>query len=144
MAKAQWPLVRAERLETVAFDLLTSPASGSGDPDIRIVNAILASGCDALGSFKRYAAKPNNPNYRAYRELAAAKKIQNEANLVAKLDANLARRVIMASLPSNPAYGSPYGNNAKSPVQNKPNPAASIPAKPSLRSQYPENLALCL
>ena len=160
--KAQWQLARAERLETVAFELLAMPAPDSGDPDIRIVNAILASGRDALGMFKRYAVQAERSYYKAYREFAAAKRIQNEAKLVAQMDANLARRIVTAPLPDSPAYGSPYGHNEKSPVQNKPNPAATpaksatpataatpatpaaAPAKPSLRSQYPENLALCL
>jgi hypothetical protein len=176
MMKAQWQLARAERLETVAFELLAMPAPDSGDPDIRIVNAILASGRDALGAFKRYAAQAERSYYKAYREFAAAKRIQNEAKLVAQMDANLARRIITAPLPDSPAYGSPYGHNAKSPLQNtpaaveqrdrQPNPAPAAPAKPttpttpapaakpsatpatsakpSLRSQYPENLALCL
>ena len=154
MMKAQWQLARAERLETVAFELLAMPAPDSGDPDIRIVNAILASGRDALSMFKRHAAQAERSYHKAYREFAAAKKIQNEAKLVAQMDANLARRIITAPLPDSPAYGSPYGHNAKSPLQNKPNPAPATPAKPSatpatsdkpsLRSQYPENLALCL
>jgi hypothetical protein len=88
MVKAQWQLARAERLETVAFDLLALPAPDSGNPDIRIVNA--TSGRDALGMFKRYAVQAERSYYKAYREFAAAKKIQNEAKLVATLDASLA------------------------------------------------------
>ena len=145
MVKAQWQLARAQRLEAVAFDLLASPVDESADPDIRIVKAMLASGRDPLTLFQRYAGQAERSYYKAHRELAAARKIQNEAALVATLDAGLLRRVVNAPMPNSPAYGNPMHAPAKPPVQNKPNPQTpAAPAKPSLRSQMPENLALCL
>ena len=65
MAKSQWQLARAERLETVALDLLAMPEPESIDADIRIVNAMLATGRDALTLFKRYAAEAERSYYRA-------------------------------------------------------------------------------
>ena len=42
------------------------------------------------------------------------------------------RSVMSAPLPGTPAYGSPYGHNEKSPLQNKPNPAAAAPPQSRL------------
>ncbi len=79
MVKAQWQLARAERLETVAFDLLAVPCD-SDDLDVRIVNNILAAGRDPISLFQRYRAQAERSYYKAYREFSAARQIQNEAN----------------------------------------------------------------
>jgi len=144
MVIAQWRLARAERLEVVALDVLAM-ADNPDDPDYSICNSIVAAGRDPITIFQRYAAQAERSYYKAYREFAAARKIQNEANLVARLDASLVRRVVNAPMPNSPPYGSPIGHPAKPPVQNNPVPQTpATPAKPSLRSQMPENLALCL
>ena len=131
MIKAQWQLARAERLETIALELLIQPQPDSNDADIRIVNAILAAGRDAFALFARYAVQAERSYYKAYREFAAAKRIQNEADLVAHLDRSLMHSVMTAPLPGSPSYGSPYGHNEKSPLPNKPNPAAATAPKPA-------------
>src|SRR5271165_3212233 len=137
MAKAQWQLARAERLETVAFDLMAMPAPDSTDPDACIVNHILTAGRDALGMFKRYAAQAERSYYKAYRELAAAKQIRAEADFVKRMD-GVTKRVITAPTPDHPAYGSPYGQPAKPPIQNKPNPSpASKSAAPLAPAEKP-------
>ena len=150
MVKAQWQLARAQRLELVSLDVL-SMADAPDDPDYAIANGIVLAGRDPITIFQRYAAQAERSYYKAHREFAAARKIQSEANLVATLDAGLVRRIVNAPLPNSPSYGSASGQPAKPPAQNKPNPpspaipaAPATAAKPSLRSQMPENLALCL
>jgi hypothetical protein len=136
LAISQWQLARARRLESHAFDLIAMAEAGGDDPDSRIIRHFLQAGRDPIAMFQRYAAQAERSYHRAWRELKAAKQIQNEANFVAALDARTVGRIINAPPPDHPGYGSQYGN-----YKTKPIPP---PKKPSLRSQMPENLALCL
>lgn len=131
MAVARWQLARARRLETLALDLIVLDETNSNDPDARIVRQLEKSSRDALSTLARLAAQAEHAYYKAFQELTAARKIQNEAKLVANLDANLLRRVVTAPPPSGRTQ------------QNQPKPPKSAPAMP-LRAQMPANLALCL
>jgi hypothetical protein len=151
LAISQWQLARARRIESHAFDLIAMAESGADDPDSRIVRHFLSAGRDPITTFQRAAAQAERSYDRAWRELKAAKQIQNEANFVAALDARTVTRMINAPTLDHPAYGSQYGHTHKTkPIPAyKTNPIASKPSapaqsKPSLRSQMPENLALCL
>src|SRR5689334_13036141 len=55
MAKSQWLLARAQRLQAVAYDLLGGVQDDS-DPDTAIVNAMRAVNPDIIGRLERYAA----------------------------------------------------------------------------------------
>ena len=76
LAKSQWLLARAQRLQAVAYDLLAG-AEDASDRDAAIVNAMRAASPDVIGRLERYAASAERSFYKAYREL----KKQNEANL---------------------------------------------------------------
>jgi hypothetical protein len=91
------------------------------------------AGRDPVTLFQRYAAQAERSYYRAWRELKLAKQIRNEANLVTALD-RVTARVLNAPTPDHPAYGTQYGFDKTKPIS----------PKPSLRSQMPENLELCL
>jgi hypothetical protein len=117
--------------------------TGADDPDSRIIPHFLNAGRDPIAMFQRSAAQAERSYDRAWRELKAAKQIQNEANFVAALDSRSVSRIINAPMPGQPGYGSQYGHkNKTNPIV--PKPSAPAQSKPSLRSQMPENLALCL
>ena len=147
---SRWQLARAQRLQIRAFDHLASSIPNPEDADGRIVARMFESNPNTLATLQRYAAQAERSYYKAYNELKAAKQIQHQNELVGGLDARTIRNAIQAPMPDHPLYGSQYGNpKPQNPlVPNKPNSsptnAAQPPAKPSLRSQMPENLALCL
>jgi hypothetical protein len=121
MAKSQWLLARAQRLQAVAYDLLAAVENDS-DPDTAIVKAMRAAKPDVIGRLERHAASAERSFYKAYRELTK----QNEANLKRTIEAEL-----MQSF-------SPAPRPAPRPVQNEPNPAAAKPSAGSpLRSDAP-------
>jgi hypothetical protein len=101
MAKSQWLLARAQRLQAVAYDLLAG-VQNEADPDFAIVTAMRASNADIIGRLERYAASAERSFYKAHRELMK----QNEANRPAttepKSPAQLIERYINAPLPDHP------------------------------------------
>ena len=101
MAKSQWLLARAQRLQAIAYDLLAGVENDS-DPDTAIVKAMRASNPDIIGRLERYAASAERSFYKAHRELAK----QNEANRTTpadpKLQAHMIERYINAPLPDHP------------------------------------------
>jgi hypothetical protein len=117
MAKSQWLLARAQRLQTVAYDLLAG-AQDESDPDTAIVNAMRASNPDLIGRLERYVRSAERSFYQAYRELTR----QNEANLVRMTEKQIVERLVNAPMPDHPRC-----ENRPQPVQNEPNraPAAS-------------------
>ncbi len=143
LAIGTWNLARAQRLQTKAFEQLASPAPDDSDPDARIVARMFEANPNALTTIQRYAAQAERSYYKAYHELIAAKQIQDRGGLVSMLDSKTLDHVINAPMPNHPLYASQYGNPKKPSAQNKPT-TPMPPAKPSLRSQMPENLALCL
>ena len=82
MAKSQWLLARAQRLQSVAYDLLAG-IENEADPDTAIVQAIRASKPDIIGRLERYAAAAERSFYKACREIAK----QNETSLKRNLEA---------------------------------------------------------
>jgi hypothetical protein len=101
MAKSQWLLARAQRLQAVAYDLLAG-VQNEADPDTAIVIAMRASNADIIGRLERYAASAERSFYKAHRELTR----QNEANrsqvVGTKTEAQLIERYINAPLPDHP------------------------------------------
>jgi hypothetical protein len=117
------------------LDLIIMAETGGDDPDSRIVRHFRDAARDPIATFQRFAAQAERSYYRAWRELKLAKQIRNEANLVSALD-SVTRRALSAPTPDHPTYGTQYGFDKTKPTASKP--------KASLRSQMPENLALCL
>ena len=101
MAKSQWLLARAQRLQAVAYDLLAG-VEDDCDPDVAIVKAMRATNADIIGRLERYAASAEKSFYKAHRELTK----QNEANRTPaaepKLEAQMIERYINAPLPDHP------------------------------------------
>jgi len=119
MAKSQWLLARAQRLQTVAYDLLAG-AQNEADPDAAIVNAMRAANPDIIGRLERYAARAERSFYKAHRELTR----QNEANLARVSENQMIERLVNAPLPDHPQC-----DNRPLRVQNEPNrPTAAEPA----------------
>ncbi len=84
LAKSQWLLARAQRLQAVAYDLLAGVEDES-DPDLAIVKSMRASNPDVIGRLERHAASAERSFYKAYRELTK----QREANLKQAVEARL-------------------------------------------------------
>ncbi len=112
IAKSQWLLARAQRLETAAFNHLAGfQNEPDSDPDARIIESMFKTNPNALSLLQRYAAQAERSYYKAYRELKASKQIQNEADYVAKLsEYNVTRRVMNAPMPDHPGATSQYGH----------------------------------
>ncbi len=111
LAKSQWLLARAQRLETAAFNHLAGfQNEPDSDPDARIIESMFKTNPNALALLQRYAAQAERSYYKAYRELKASKQIQNEADYVAQLSqTNVTRRVMNAPTPDHPGATSQYG-----------------------------------
>ena len=101
MAKSQWLLARAQRLQAVAYDLLAGIEDDS-DPDAAIVQSRRASKADIIGRLERSAASAERSFYKAHRELNK----RNEANRTAPAEpirqAQTIERYINAPLPDHP------------------------------------------
>jgi hypothetical protein len=121
LAKSQWLLARAQRLQAVAYDLLAG-VEDENDPDLAIVKAMRASHADIIGRLERYAASAERSFYKALRELAK----QNEANLKQALERKWIERIANAPLPTHPRL-----QNSPRPAQT--NPVAAHPSNPALR-----------
>lgn len=115
LAKTQWLLARAQRLESVAFDHLAGTELDPDDPDSAIILNMFKTNPNVLGALQRHAANAERSYYKAFRELAASKQIQNEADCVAALTK---RVLVNAPAPSHPAFGPPtatqYGHMPQS------------------------------
>ncbi len=147
LATSQWQLARAQRLITNAFEQLAAVVPDPADADARIVARMFETNPNALTTLQRYAAQAERSYYKAYTSLVTAKQIQGLGDLVRMTDSKTLHHVVNAPMPNHPLYASQYGNpKPATPNQPKPSPNASAPQpnKPSLRSQMPENLALCL
>jgi hypothetical protein len=101
LAKTHWILARAQRLETLAFDQLAGAELDPSDPDSAIIAKISETNPNVLSTLQRYAQNAERSYYKAFRELAASKKIQNEADYAA----SRLKAVFNAPLPDHPAYG---------------------------------------
>ncbi len=111
LARSQWLLARAQRLETAAFNHLAGfQNEPDSDPDARIIESMFKTNPNALALLQRYAAQAERSYYKAYRELKGSKKIQNEADY---LHAASARAFVHSSInaptPDHPGATSQYG-----------------------------------
>ena len=111
LAKTWWLLCRAQRLEAKAFDHLAGVQFEEDDADARIIAQMFKTNPNAYVSLQRYAVQAERSYYKAYRELKAAKQIQNEADYIRRVDgAQVARRLAAAPVPNHPAASDPqYG-----------------------------------
>ena len=127
LAVQQWLIQRAQRLESRAFDHLAGALLDPADPESRIVSRMYETNPKSLDVIQRYAAQAEKSYYRAFRELTNSKNAQNEPK---------------SAQPPQPKQNEPK-RNSPAPAFN---PALANPykTKPTLRSQYPDNLALCL
>ena len=122
MAKSQWLLARAQRLQAVAYDLLAGVEND--DPDTAIVKAMRSAKPDIIGRLERYAATAERSFYKAHRELTK----QNEANLVRTTEKQMIERFINAPMPDHPQC-----ENRPQRVQNEPNRPRPTAAELALR-----------
>jgi hypothetical protein len=159
MIQARCRLHRLQRLEDHAYEQLLTEPGGDADPDARILAALGQSG-NILDKLERYRGAAERSYYKALRELQTSRKQTQKAEATA-LDIYL-KKVIYAPLPGeierkaphvavnlqNEANrtgakdGAPRAFDKTNPISAKPGAAGA--AKPSLRSQMPDNLALCL
>jgi hypothetical protein len=141
MIQARCRMHRIQRLEDQTYEQILTEPGADADPDARILAAMGQSG-NILDKLERYRAAAERSYYRALRELQSSRKHTQKADATA-LD-NYIKKVIYAPLPDEVES---KAFHAAVKLQNEPNltkPPAAAPAKPSLRSQMPENLALCL
>jgi hypothetical protein len=141
LAKSQWLLARAQRLQAVAYDLLAG-LEDENDPDLAIVKSMRASNPDVIGRLERYAASAHRPRgaahteaatrrtwprpasplcaswwraersfYKALRELTK----QNEAKLVAAVEKKMIDQIVYGPPPNHPRP-----ENRPAPIQNEP------------------------
>ncbi len=104
LAKSQWLLARAQRLQAVAYDLLAG-VEDENDAHVAIVNSMRASNPDVIGRLERYAASAERSFYQAYRELT-------------KLNEAIMEKAIQARL-------SEYRAPQPRPIQNEPDLTAA-------------------
>jgi hypothetical protein len=69
LAKSQWLLARAQRLQGVAYDLLAG-VEDENNPDLAIVKAMRASNRNVIGRLEGYAASAHRPRGAAHTEAA--------------------------------------------------------------------------
>jgi hypothetical protein len=100
LAKTQWLLARAQRLEAVAFDHLAGAELDPHDPDSAIILNMFKTNPNVLATLQRHAANAERSYYKAFRELAASKKIQNEADYVAAVTRRLGVKAPAVSHPA--------------------------------------------
>jgi hypothetical protein len=141
MIQARCRLHRIQRLEDQAFEQILTEPGTDADPDARILAAMGQSG-NILDKLERYRAAAERSYYKALRELQASRKQMQKAEATAL--ENHINKIIYAPVPGE-FERKRY--HAAVNLQNEANStkrAAAVPVKPSLRSQMPENLALCL
>lgn len=135
MIQARCRLHRIQRLEDQAYEHILTEPGADADPDACILAAMRQSG-NILDKLERYRGAAARSYYKAVHELRTSRKQTQKAEATA-LDSYL-KKVIYAPLPGE----------LERKLQNEPNSGADktkpISGKPSLRSQMPENLALCL
>lgn len=116
LAKSWWLLCRAQRLEAKAFNFLAQldPQPNPDDPDSLIIHNMFKSNpTGAFATLQRYVTQSERSYHKTWRELKAAKQIQNEADYITGLS-SVAHRVVRSPLPGHPALtpepaGAQYG-----------------------------------
>jgi hypothetical protein len=112
MAQASWRLARFRRLEGVLIEQM----AGAGNPDAVLTAALLDSTAGALKTLQRLAAAAERSYYRAYKQLQAVRKqedqptekpeLPNEPNFTATRT-NGAPKIKPESPESSPAHSLP-------------------------------------
>ena len=125
LAISSWLVERARRFEARALDHLAGAPVDPADADARIVARMFESNPKALAAIQNSAAQAERSYYRAWRQIIEAK-IDTIGAVARDPVVRAANRII--------------DNHERATKQNEPNSKT----KPSLRSQYPDNLALCL
>jgi hypothetical protein len=134
VARSWWLLARAQRLEAKAFDYLAGYDIDPNDADAVIVERMYETNAHTLLTLQRYALQAEKSHFKALRELKAAKKKEDEPHAASSQPSIAPVRAVSENPQRNEA------NSAAPPVTSRP----ADPSKPSLRSQMPDNLALCL
>ena len=129
LAFNQWLLERARRFESRALDLLAGAEPDSADPDSRIVARMLETNPKALAAIQNSAVQAERSYYRAWRELMKSK--------IDGIEADYQKQVVTAAERL-------VRNSCSAPSSARTNEPDPPKTKPSLRSQMPDNLALCL
>ena len=132
LAVSKWLLERARRFEAKAFDHLAGAELDPADPEARIVARMYETNPKALDAIQRYAAQAEKSYYRAWRQI-----IECKIDILEAVDRNPVVRAADRIIKNNERRQ----NEPKAAPLTKTKPNET---KPSLRSQYPENLALCL
>lgn len=111
LAKTWWLVCRAQRLEAKAFDRLAGVEFDPEDADARIVAEMSKTNPNVLNTLQRYAAQAERSYYKAYKELKAAKQIQNEADYIQGLSkVRVTDRVLNQPNPAHPASRGPVSS----------------------------------
>jgi hypothetical protein len=143
MIQARCRLLRIQRLEDQAYEQILTEPGADADPDTRILAAMGQSG-NLLDKLQRYRASAERSYYKALRELQASRKQMQKAEATA-LETYI-NKIIYAPVPGEferkVYHAAVRSQNEANTAFDKTKPIS--PAKPSLRSQMPENLALCL
>ena len=99
MIEARWRIVRVNRLEAVAFDLILDPAPPES-PDARIVAHITPKGGDVLSVLQRYSAAAERSYQKNYRELLHGRQVSQRVEQ--KAINNSIKNAIFAPMPAPP------------------------------------------
>ncbi len=97
MIEARWRIVRINRLEAAAFDLILDPDAVALCPDARIAARLTPKGGDVLGVLQRYAAAAERSYHKNYRELLHARQVSQTVEQ--KAVDNAIKNTIFAPLP---------------------------------------------
>jgi hypothetical protein len=130
IAKTWWTVARAQRLETRALEYLAGLLEPSpDDPDSMIIAKMFKSNPNAFTTIQRYLTQNQNHYNKLWRELKAAKQIENEAKYVDGLS-KVVMRTMQAPPPDHPAAsGDPirtqYGYLPQRPNAHNPVPLAA-------------------
>ena len=103
IAKTQWVLARAQRLETRAFERLAGLLeTDPSDPDSTIIENMFKTNPNALTTIQRYVIQSQNAYQKLWRELKASKQIENEAKYADGLS-KMVLRSMSTPMPGHPA-----------------------------------------
>ncbi len=98
MIEARWRIVRINRLEAAAFDLILEPGKPES-PDSRIAAHLTPKGGDLLSVLQRYAAAAERSYHRNYKELLHGRQVSERVER--KSIDNHIKNVIFGPLPGD-------------------------------------------
>ena len=126
MIQARCRLLRIQRLEALAFELILTEPGGNSDPDARILTAMCGGG-NALDKLQRYTMAAERSYYKAARELQNSRRVRNEPKSATP------RLAAIQNEPNPTGHGPVDTDAAHCPLQNEPNsrPAPATARNPS-------------